>query len=411
MPSLTLRVVGSIHAIDAGAWNACHGASCPFLSWEFLALLEDCQAVSPQAVWSPAHAELSKGGSIVAYIPLYTLSGSAGSFVWDDGMEALARRVGSAWFPKLVAGVPFTPAPVWRPLVSPGQDENAVIEACIDAITQLAASGGFSGAHIHWPDPVIGRVLDPQVERSTLAEPCEGRDEVLNRGPYDEVGGWITWNRQVYRWENNGYGSFDDFTSSFSKNMRRNVARDKADVEAAGIRVRIVSGDESGPRMWSLMADYYEHTNDKFGPWAARFLPRSFFDMAEERIGRWVRFSAAYSDYADDPVAIAMLFKGNDTIWGRYWGASRYSPGLHFETCYYAPIAYAIREGLSVFDPGMGSHHKSRRGFKSFLSGSYHRVFDPRLRSVYSDALKKASLEESQFADLLNAELPFKKSI
>ncbi len=398
MSNLSVRVLGSIHAIEAEAWNACYGASCPFLSWEFLALLEDCGAVGSQAVWAPAHAELSEDGRVLGYIPLYTLSGSEGSFVWDDGMEGVAQSVGKRWFPKLVAGVPFTPAPIWRPLVSPGEHEDTVIDACVGAVAQLARSNGFSGVHLHWTDPLIGRSIGRTTGRhagSTLDD--KGRD-------------WIPWRRQVYRWENQGYASFADFTGSFSKNMRRNVARDKADVSAAGIGVKVIRGDQAGPAVWGLMADYYERTNDKFGPWAARFLPRSFFEMAAERIGALVRFSAAYEDDTEYPVAIAMLFQGDDTIWGRYWGSMRDQPGLHFETCYYAPIEYAIAEGLSGFDPGMGSHHKARRGFRSYLAESYHRVFDPRLRGAYADALAQASKEEADFVDELNAELPFKHS-
>ncbi|MDX9899372.1 MAG: GNAT family N-acetyltransferase [Spirochaetia bacterium] len=392
MSNLSVRVLGSIHAIEAKAWNACHGASCPFLSWEFLALLEDCGAVGPEAVWAPAHAELSDEGRVIAYIPLYTLAGSEGSFVWDDGMEEVARALRLHWFPKLVAAVPFTPAPIWRPLVSPGEHEDSVIDACLGAVAELARSGLFSGAHLHWTDPLIGSAIGRHA-----AARLDG-----------DAGNWISWRRQVYRWENQGYASFADFTGSFSKNMRRNVARDKADVVSAGIAVKVIRGDEADPGLWTRMADYYERTNDKFGPWAARFLPRSFFEMAAERIGPLVRFSAAYGTDSGYPVAMAMLFEGDDMIWGRYWGATRDLPGLHFETCYYAPIAYAIHEGISGFDPGMGSHHKARRGFRSLLAGSYHLVFDPRLRSVYADALSRASIEEAAFVDELNADLPFR---
>jgi len=224
-----------------------------------------------------------------------------------------------------------------------------------------------------------------------------------------QQGGWLEWKRQAYRWTNAGYGSFGDFTDSFSKNMRRNVARDRADVARAGVSVRIIRGDEAGPRIWRLMADWYERTNDKFGPWAARFLPRLFFELAPQYLGPAVRFSAAYESGSAEPVALAMLLRGPDTIWGRYWGSARDLPGLHFETCYYAPIDYAIREGLAGFDPGMGSHHKARRGFQSILASSFHRVFDRRLSRGFADALAEASAGEAAFAEELNADLPFRR--
>ncbi|MBU0926771.1 MAG: GNAT family N-acetyltransferase [Spirochaetes bacterium] len=391
MPQPTLRVVGSILDIDRASWNRCPAAACPFLSWDFLALLEECGAVAPGAAWSPAHAALSLDGRVVAYLPLFALAGSAGSFVWDDGMEDVAGAVGLRWFPKLAAAVPFTPAPLWRPLVAPGEDEAAILAASVEAIAGLARSGGFSGAHIHWADPDLG---------SAVATSASGRSA---------GSGWVEWRRQVYRWENAGYSSFDDFTASFSKNMRRNVARDRADVAGAGVVARMLRGDEAGPRAWELMADYYERTNDKFGPWAARFLPRRFFELAPARIGSAVRFSAAFEAGSDEPLAIAMLFQGPGMLWGRYWGSARDLPGLHFETCYYAPIAYAIAEGLEGFDPGMGSDHKARRGFRSYLASSYHRVFDARLRRVYADAVARASSAEAEAVRALNEELPFRR--
>lgn len=392
MPDYGIRIVGSILDIDKAAWNGCAAAACPFLSWEFLALLEECGAASQSAGWIPAHAELSRGDRVVAYIPLFVVTGSAGTFVWDDGMEDVAGEAGLRWYPKLVAAVPFTPAPVWRPLVVQGNDDGSTMAACAEAVAETARSGGFSGAHFHWTDPAFGAALT--------------RD---SRKP-GSAGGWIEWRRQVYRWDNEGYGTFADFTGSFSKNMRRNVARDRADLAGPGITVRMIRGDEASPELWSLMADYYERTNDKFGPWAARFLPRRFFELARKRIGRLVRFSAAYEPGQDLPVALALLFQGNGMLWGRYWGSARDLRGLHFETCYYAPIAHAIAEGLSGFDPGMGSDHKARRGFRSYLSSSFHRVFDPRLRRVYAHALAGASAQEAAAVRELNDELPFRKA-
>lgn len=396
----SVRVVGSILGISREAWNSCPAASVPFLSWEFLALLEASGSVGPGTGWTPAHVELSTGGGPVAWIPAYVISGSAGSFVWDDGMEDVATSIGQRWFPKLVGTVPFTPAPVWRPLVVPGQDEPAVLAACLQALSNLARDGGFSGIHLHWVD---GSVVD------------------LCAGTPAPVGGWLPWKRQVYRWDNQGYGNFDDFTASFSKNMRRNIARDRADVAGAGVSVRMIAGEEADASVWRLMSTYYDRTNAKFGPWAARFLDKRFFELAPEYIGRMVRFSAAFRDSsllrsllrspgsASEPMALAMLFEGAGSLWGRYWGSAADLPGLHFETCYYAPIRHAIESGLASFDPGMGSEHKARRGFRSFLASSLHQVFDPRLRRIFADAVRHASSGEAEMVDALNAELPFKQ--
>jgi len=404
MINYAARVVGSLSLINRDAWNSCPAAAVPFLSWDFLALLEDSGSVGPGTGWTPAHVEVSAGGRPIAWVPAYVISGSAGSFVWDDGMEEVAASIGQRWFPKLVGTVPFTPAPIWRPLVVPGQDEPSVLAACFQALAELARDGGFSGVHLHWVDPLVSASL------SSMSTDAAGA-------------GWLTWSRQVYRWDNQGYGSFGDFTASFAKNMRRNVARDQADVADAGVSVRMIAGDEADASMWRLMSTYYDHTNWKFGPWAARFLDPRFFELAPGYIGRMVRFSAAFRDgslcaspgcstgCAPEPIALALLFEGSGSLWGRYWGSGIDLPGLHFETCYYAPIRYAIESKLASFDPGMGSEHKARRGFRSLLASSQHQVFDPRLRRIFADAVRQASAGEAQMVDALNAELPFKRGV
>lgn len=418
MAAYALRVVGSILSIDRAAWNACPASSCPFLSWDFHALLEASGAVGASAdpgpvaeLWTPAHAAISKGGRDVAYLPLYVIAGSPGSFVWDDGMEAAARSVGRRWYPKLAGAVPFTPAPVWRPLVAPGEDEAETIAASLKALSELARSGGFSGVHLHWTDPIVGSTL------GGIFAPGAGRPP--GGGPPRTTGAalrttraapWAAWRRQVYRWENRGYRTFDEFTGSFSKNMRRNVGRDRADVREAGVSVKMVRGDGAGADTWRLMAALYARTNDRFGPWAARFLPDAFFELAPDYIGASTVFSAAYDEGSAEPIALALLFRDSSTLWGRYWGAARDIRGLHFEACYYAPIEYAIREGLAAFDPGMGGDHKARRGFKSALASSWHMVFDTRLRRAYAQAIAEASEAEERFAAMLDEELPFKKA-
>jgi predicted N-acyltransferase len=172
----------------------------------------------------------------------------------------------------------------------------------------------------------------------------------------------------------------------------------------------VLAGNEVPLSYWKLMADYYARTNDKFGPWAARFLPPEFFELASGYIADQVRFSAAFRSEQDHPLALAMLFEGDEGLWGRYWGSESDEPGLHFDVCYYQPIEWAIERKLAFFDPGMGSHHKARRGFRALLVSGYHRVFDQRLAAVFRRAVREASREEAAFAEELNRDLPFKAS-
>ncbi|TFG81455.1 MAG: GNAT family N-acetyltransferase, partial [Spirochaetales bacterium] len=265
--------------------------------------------------------------------------------------------------------------------------------ALVEAVAEAARDGGFSGLHLQWVEPGFA------LEQASSA----GGSQNIGSG------GWIAWRRQAYRWENRGYADFTAYLADFSKNMRRNVGRERAGLEAAGYRTRVVPAHEAGPEYWRLMAAYYERTNDKFGPWAARFLPSRFFELAPEYLGDSARFSAAFIPGRSEPVALALLFEGSMRLWGRYWGAESDVPTLHFETCYYRPIEYAIERHIQSFDPGMGGHHKARRGFHAVMATSLHRVFEPRLSSLFTRAVAEASEAEAAFADQLNEELPFRQ--
>ena len=63
----------------------------------------------------------------------------------------------------------------------------------------------------------------------------------------------------------------------------------------------------------------------------------------------------------------SMLAHKGDILFGRYWGAFEDVPFLHFELCYYAPIAWAIAHGLKRYDPGMVPPGRRRRSLHPTL--------------------------------------------
>lgn len=380
MPAMKFVIHTSVEELEADSWNALNSASgdCPFLSWEFLALLEDSSALD-ESGWRPLYAALYDGSGLVAAAPFYLCAGSAGQFTWDGGMEELARAYGLGWFPKLVGMVPFTPSPVWRVLER--RDGPGEAGALIEAVEAFARKAGLSGLHLQWLD----------------------RGWATRAAAYG--GAWIAWRRQAYLWENRGYQNFPAYLSSLTKNMRRNLRREREGLCELGVRTELVRAG-AAPSYWPLMGEYYARTNDKFGPWAARFLPARFFTLAPRYLASRALFSAAFVPGAEGPIALALLFEGGSRLWGRYWGSAADIPGLHFQCCYYAPIEYAIGAGHSSFDPGMGGDHKARRGFRATMATSLHRVFDRRLARGFERAVADASAAEEAYAEELNRELP-----
>ena len=75
-------------------------------------------------------------------------------------------------------------------------------------------------------------------------------------------------------------------------------------------------------------------------------------------------------------VAAAIFFVGEDTLFGRYWGAAADYHSLHFETCYHQGIEFCIERGLARFEPGTQGEHKVSRGFEPTLTWSAHYIAD-----------------------------------
>ena len=363
----------------------------PLLGWGFLSLLEESGSMRPETGWQAAHALARRGGELVAAAPFYVKSHSWGEFVFDFEFAALASRSGIDWYPKLVGMVPATPAPAWRVLVSEraalgsGEAER-LSKAVIEAAGRAAREAGLAGLHLLWPEP--------------------GTAELLRK----ENRAWAEWAHQAFLWTDEGYGDFEGYLGSFSKNMRRNVRREREAVRAAGIETRVIGPGEATPALLGAMADLYESHNGKFGPWAAKFLERDFFLRLPEFMGEGWALSAGFERGESDPIALAFLIEGRDRLYGRFWGARREVSCLHFELCYYLPIEYALSKGIGAFDPGMGSPHKARRGFRSVMAPSFHQPFDQRLARLMKKVLPAINAEEERSARELDEELPFKRS-
>jgi predicted N-acyltransferase len=389
---LELSVVDRITAVESGDWNRLAGMDhySPFLEHEFLASVEESGCAAPETGWYPRHFLLKKGGTLVAAAPAYVKTHSMGEFVFDQGLAEAVSGMGMTYYPKLVATLPFTPAPGYRFLIDSGYSEQSVTDILLKGMETFTRQSGLGSYSIlfTWPD----------WEQNLIRWAEDTGPEPVSR-----------WSHQYFLWENDGYSSFTDFAGRFRKNQRRNILRERSSIRDSGIEIRTLTGSQLTEPVMDRMFEFYESTNSQFGPWAAYFLNRDWFHYIREHWSERIVIFAAYLSRESDATAMSMVVRKKNMMVGRYWGAERFIPNLHFELCYYAPVEYAIREGISTFDPGMGSPHKARRGFRSREYRTYHAFSDPEVSRLFNTVLPDANKAERYAINHLDNSIPWKK--
>jgi uncharacterized protein len=113
------------------------------------------------------------------------------------------------------------------------------------------------------------------------------------------------------------------------------------------------------------------------------------------------------AEHQGNAVAAAIYFLSNDTLFGRYWGASGQFDSLHFETCYYQGIEFCIERGLQCFEPGTQGEHKIARGFEPTVCYSAHYLREPRFRRAVADHLHWERQAVRDYAEQVKAHVPF----
>ena len=385
-PNYSVTWTHTIADVPKSAWDALAiPLKTPFLEWDWLHNLEVSHSATAHAGWLPNHLVLWRDGTLIAAAPLYLKGHSQGEFVFDHQWAELASRLGIEYYPKLLGMTPFTPAEGYRFLISPGEDEEAITALMIYEIDSFCVKHRISSCHFLYVDPQWRPMLEKQ--------------------------GLTTWLHHSFIWKNADFTTFDDYLTGFNANQRRNIKRERKAVEQAGLKLQSMTGDEIPPSMFPLMYDFYADTCDKFGWWGSKYLTKQFFEQLYHNYRHRVVFFAAYHQEDQDqrqPMGMSFcLFKENQ-LYGRYWGSFQDIDCLHFDACYYTPIAWAIAHNIQTFDPGAGGKHKKRRGFPATPNHSLHRFYNHRLEKIILPWIREVNHIEQQEIDAINAELPFK---
>lgn len=382
--------IDGIEKVAKEEWNAlCGDEVNPYHEWEWLYCLEASGSASKRTGWRPMHLLVrAPGGELVAAAPLYIKSNSNGEYVYDFAWADVAQQLGTSYYPKLVGTIPATPSCDYRFLIADVSNAPLIVPLMLAEIDRQARKTGMRGIHLLFTDPGLSAFLK--------------NDKA-----------WTAWIHHRYLWANDGYSDFAGFSEDITKNQRRNIRRERDEVQAQGIKVDILPLDQDADtRLTGWMYEYYDKTNDQFGPWAARYLYPEFFTLAAQHFKHRLAYAVAQNEDSrgGKPLAMAYLLHKKDWLFGRFWGAEGFHPSLHFEVCYYKPIEWAIERGVRFFDPGAGSPHKIRRGFEAVETPSFHRFYDERMDLVFRRYMPQVNEQECDQIRVLNLESPLKKN-
>ncbi len=374
---MTVTVHDSISEIPDDDWDALAGPDYPFLRHAFLDLAERTGSVAPDAGWTPRHLTLRDGKRLRAAMPLYEKSHSWGEFVFDWAWARAYEQAGFAYYPKLVSAVPFTPAPSTRILRADANDGEA-LELLVGAAVRLAGDRHCSSLHILFPTAAE----IPELERAGLLvrRDCQ------------------------FHWHNRGYRDFDDFLATFTSSKRKKARRDRRRVAEAGIRFRRLRGTTLDGETWSVVYAFIARTFALRG--SLPYFGRDFFEGLSRALPDNVLVILAERD--EQPVAAAVFYESDTTLYGRYWGSAGHYDALHFETCYYQGIEYCIESGKRRFEPGTQGEHKVARGFVPVTTQSAHWLGHPEFASAIERYLDAEGRHVDDYIDSVGARTPYR---
>ncbi|RSV42005.1 N-acetyltransferase [Sphingomonas sp. ABOLE] len=375
-PPVTARLADGVASIPAKQWDACAGPDNPFLSHAFLSLLEASGSATAQAGWQPLPIVVDGAdGTPAAIAPAYAKSHSQGEYVFDHSWADAWERAGGRYYPKLQVAVPFTPVPGPRLLLRDPEQAPALI-AAIEAVVD---QHGLSSAH------------------ATFVEEAQV--------PLFEAAGWLIRTGTQFHWQNDGYGSFDDFLGALTSRKRKAIRKERA-AAVEGLTIRRLTGAEITEAHWDAFWAFYQDTGSR--KWGRPYLTRPFFSMLGEALGDKVLLIFAERD--GWPIAGALNLIGSDALYGRYWGCTEDVPFLHFELCYYQAIDAAIERGLPRVEAGAQGEHKLARGYVPVTTWSAHYLPDPGFRRAVADFLVREQQAVEREQEYLEELTPFKKA-
>jgi predicted N-acyltransferase len=384
MPEFYARVLDDLSGVDASDWNRLAGDH-PMLSHEFFQALHQSGCAAAASGWLPQfltlwdqaptrHGSGSPAPRLRAAMPLYLKSHSYGEYVFDWAWAEAYQRHGLAYYPKLLAAIPFSPVSGPRLLATTDAERTALVRAA------LGLAQDVSSLHVLFPEPQEAALM-------------RSAGMMLRAGVQ-------------FHWSNPGYASFNEFLAQMARDKRKKISQERRKVRAAGVSFRRLRGREIGEGDWALFARCYNRTYRAHR--STPYLNLEFFQRLGQTMPQQVLLVVA--ERSGKPVASALNLYSQNTLYGRYWGALEYLPCLHFETCYYQALEFCIEQKIKVFEGGAQGEHKLARGFLPVKTLSAHWLAHPEFSDAVERFLEREQQGIERYVNELNEHNPFRAS-
>mgnify|MGYP003390306556 CR=1 FL=1 len=453
--AIIARVLASPLEVDATAWNALlalQSRPTPFMRHEYLAALHESESAVPHTGWTPRFMTLWEGDLLVAACPLYLKSHSYGEYVFDWAWASAYEQHGVPYYPKAVVAVPFTPVPGTRLMAR----DAAARQWLVQALCQWCEDEGISSLHVlfasdddvltgareglmlrhtvqfHWKNvaPTLGTdvsSLPPEGALAALGRPGGGSGAAPTLG----TGGFLLPTESVLAAVEShcdsgsaaagtlAYRDFDDFLAHLTQEKRKKFRQERRRVAEAGVIFRWALGADITADDWNFFYRCYERTYLEHGN--PPYLTRAFFQqMADRMPEHWLLFIAEREGRPIASSLIAISAQPSSargqyhskyagcTAYGRYWGALERVDCLHFEACYYQPLAWCIAHGVQRFEGGAQGEHKMARALLPVPATSMHWLAHPAFADAVDRFLAREGAGVEQYLDHLQARSPFR---
>ncbi|SEL01542.1 hypothetical protein SAMN05216359_104322 [Roseateles sp. YR242] len=382
-PTPLIRVDDDPAELPLQAWNALLAASplpSPFMRLEYLRAMHASGSAVVKTGWQAQFLSVWEDDQLIAACPVYMKGHSYGEYVFDWAWADAYQRHGLTYYPKLLVAVPFTPVPGSRLLARDDEARGWLVKG----LRALAQRAELSSIHV-----LFGDTLDQEA----LA-----------------ADGWMARQQVQFHWTGDGAPrSFADYLQTLQREKRKKIQQEQRKVVEAGIRFETLRGTAITAQDWDFFYEcytltYLAHHNKPY-------LKRDFFArMAVEMPEQWLMFVARDAQGERVAASLVAIDERQRAAYGRYWGSTRYIPNLHFDACYYQPLAWCLANGWLRFEGGAQGEHKMARGLMPVATHSSHWLAHPQFREAVADFLEREGEAMGEYIDELERHQPFKES-